>query len=297
MPVRIVLGEESTFEIRNLREADLPEALQLAAAAGWNQTEEDWKRILGLSPEGCFGAFAGARLVGTITTMTYGREAAWIGMMLVKEEYRRRGIGKRLMQASLEFCAARGIDTIKLDATPAGLPLYESFGFIPEADIQRWEGTSRPTRKAETGGAALSRSFEESLFELDRRAFGADRRAFLKLLIADACCEPVVLSDLSPISKAPAGYALARRGARALYAGPIVAVDPRAAGILLDGLLTRMPEGKVYLDLAGNSGVGGDVLEDRGFTRQRDLTRMFRGRPRKVGTSSMIFAIAGPEAG
>jgi len=39
--------------------------------------------------------------------------------MLVKQEHRGRGIGKRLMSASLNYCKQAGIETIKLDATPA----------------------------------------------------------------------------------------------------------------------------------------------------------------------------------
>lgn len=265
-------------EVRVLRHTGLPEALELEAKEHWNQTENDWKRILKLCPKGCFGAFAEQRLVGTVTTITYGREVAWVGMMLVKGEYRGRGIGKRLMRASLDYCAGCQIETIKLDATPAGRPLYESLGFSAEMSVQRWEGIARLSfqRTRSRPGSADN----QRLYELDQRAFGADRRELLESLIADACCGPLVVEDNSSRQLALAGYALARRGARAFYAGPIVASDQRVTESLLDALFARLFEQKVYIDLAMNSEPQTQFLATQGFTKQRELTRMSRGKLR-----------------
>jgi hypothetical protein len=38
--------------------------MQLKEAAGWNQTEDDWRCLLWLEPNGCFGAIKDGRLVG-----------------------------------------------------------------------------------------------------------------------------------------------------------------------------------------------------------------------------------------
>ena len=40
---------ESEIKIRLLFESDIPAAMQLKEAAGWNQTEDDWRRLLGSS--------------------------------------------------------------------------------------------------------------------------------------------------------------------------------------------------------------------------------------------------------
>lgn len=288
-------GTDLSVEVRALRHTDLPQALQLEEKEQWNQTENDWKRILKLCPNGCFGAFAEQRLVGTVTTITYGRKVAWVGMMLVKGEYRGRGIGKRLMRASLDYCAGYQIETIKLDATPAGRPLYESLGFSAEMSVQRWEGIARLSfqRTRSRPGSADN----QSLYELDQRAFGADRRELLESLIVDACCGPLVVEDNSSRQLALAGYALARRGARAFYAGPIVATDQRVTASLLDALLARLDEQKVYIDVVINNITDFYILATQGFTKQRELTRMFRGKRTDIGTSKLMFAITGPELG
>ena len=44
----------SAQQLRLLNSGDLTEAVELSAAAGWNQTEEDWSMLTELAPGGCF---------------------------------------------------------------------------------------------------------------------------------------------------------------------------------------------------------------------------------------------------
>ena len=90
----------SFLHIRILTSDDLPFADSLRAIVGWNQTLDDWRRFLAMEPEGCFLAEWDGAPVGTATTLRYGLEVAWIGMVLVHPDQRRRGIGK----ASLHHC-------------------------------------------------------------------------------------------------------------------------------------------------------------------------------------------------
>src|SRR5918912_792043 len=93
---------ERAIEIRPLKHSDLGAALLLTQQAHWNQTESDWLRLLKLEPHGCFVACSDPRVIGTITTVTYRTELAWIGMVLVDPDFRRRGIGTRLMHTALD---------------------------------------------------------------------------------------------------------------------------------------------------------------------------------------------------
>src|SRR6185436_6961512 len=115
------------------RESDIPAALRLKELAHWNQTENDWLRLLRLEPSGCFCATIDGEVVATTTTTTYGHELAWIGMVLVDPTCRQMGIATRLMQVAMEYLSKAGIMTIKLDATPAGRGVYEKLGFKEES--------------------------------------------------------------------------------------------------------------------------------------------------------------------
>jgi hypothetical protein len=84
------MRDDDRIEVRPLGEGGLAAAMRLKELARWNQTEADWRRLLRLEPRGCFAAWLDGRIVATTTTTTYGRELAWIGMVLVDPEYRRQ---------------------------------------------------------------------------------------------------------------------------------------------------------------------------------------------------------------
>lgn len=51
--------------------------------------------------------------------------------------YRRRGIGRRVMQTILQWFAEQGIHRVTLHATDVGRPLYEELGFVDSNEMRR----------------------------------------------------------------------------------------------------------------------------------------------------------------
>lgn len=294
------MAETLEVEIRPLGEADLPKAMRLKELAGWNQTGTDWLRLLRLEPRGCFAATEGGRLVGTVTTTTYGSKLAWIGMVLVDPSFRRRGIATRLMKAALSYLDGEGIETIKLDATPDGRYVYERLGFESELMIERWSrrglsdigdvGDAQLERAEGAGASTIEAARLKEILELDRAAFGADRARLLESLLADGLVSAHIMEGAG-------GYALARVGASADYVGPLVASNFETATLLLDYVLARLASRPVYVDVNTRFESAVRALALRGFQKQRELVRMRRGAKTAAGTSRQVFAIAGPEVG
>ncbi len=54
---------------------------------------------------------------------------AYVLNLYVYPEYRRKGIARLLMKATLDWCKAEGFGTVSLHASEVGRSLYESFGF------------------------------------------------------------------------------------------------------------------------------------------------------------------------
>ena len=54
---------------------------------------------------------------------------AYLSSMFTKRSHRRKGLGRRLLQAALEYAKESGIKEVSLHATEDGEPLYRSFGF------------------------------------------------------------------------------------------------------------------------------------------------------------------------
>lgn len=280
----------SAIEIRLLFESDIPSAMRLKEAAGWNQTETDWRRLLSLESNGCFGAVRDGELVGTTTTTIYG-ELAWIGMVLVAPQQRRQGIAAQLVNVALDYLKDK-VETIKLDATALGQRVYEQLGFKVESEVERWSGTANSTGRETQSPAVMDRVAVRDLLNLDRLAFNADRSELIEKLIADACIPPVVMRAADG---SLSGYALARSGTKKTYVGPIVVNDTRIIETLLDRMLNQMPGRDVYIDINRECVVDTRVMSNRGFVRERDLIRMVKGPSQK--TSPLIVAIAAPEVG
>ena len=287
-----MLAMQDELEIRLLTEGDIGAGMRLKELAGWNQTESDWRRLLKLDSQGCFVACIDHRVVGTATSTAYGPDLAWIGMVLVDPDYRRRGIATQLMQATLDSLRSRGVKTIKLDATPAGRPVYAALGFREEALIERWSGTAGPAVRNEC--QVWQQQVRREMLALDRRAFGAERASLLDSLVANPFVEQHII-------RAPdgelRGYALARQGAIACYVGPLVAIDQNAAASLLDAMLSQFVGRTVFIDINTAFQASARIVAARGFVKQRDLIRMRAGLRNSAGTSALVFAIAGPELG
>jgi GNAT superfamily N-acetyltransferase len=280
------------LQVRLLLESDIAAAMRLKDAAGWNQTEADWRRLLLLEPNGCFCAVKDGRVVGTTTTTRYGEKLAWIGMVLVDPDYRGQGIATKLMTIAMDYLYDR-VETLKLDATAQGGPLYQRFGFVVESVVERWKRTGNSIGRDTQRGVNIAADDLRDLLVLDQRAFGADRSQLLEQLTAETYVAPVFIRAADG---ALSGYALARSGTKAAYIGPVVTADPLRVETLLDDVLSQLPGEHVYVDLNTECGAGANVLSDRGFVKERDLIRMST-RSSGVKTSPLVFAIAGPELG
>jgi len=283
---------QDELEIRLLTEEHISAGMRLSSLAGWNQTESDWRRVVKHDPQGCFIACLDNRVVGTTTSTAYGTDLAWIGMVLVDPDHRRRGIATQLMEATIRSLRSRGVKTIKLDATPVGRPVYAALGFTEETRIERWMGTARPAGK--TDFQIWRPEVRQKVMALDRRAFGAERAILLDSLVVDSSVMPLTISASDGELQ---GYALARRGTLACYIGPFVVTDQHTAVSLLDGMFDQLSGRDVFIDINTRFEAGAQIIGARGFVKQREFIRMRLGPENRLETSGLIFAIAGPEIG
>ena len=76
------------------------------------------------------------QLVASAALLPYTSGNAWISMVLVTANWRRRGLATRLVDACLAEAAKQGLTTW-LDATPAGARVYGPLGFTPTLELRR----------------------------------------------------------------------------------------------------------------------------------------------------------------
>jgi GNAT superfamily N-acetyltransferase len=289
--------------IREMTAADVPAAMRLKEAAGWNQTAEDWRNLLAIEPRGCWVeeiAEEGVKTVaGSTTLVCYGRDLGWVGMVLVLPDFRGRGIARRLMEHALRFAQESAVRCLALDATDMGWPLYRDLGFEDEAPIERWAAeippastlSESPPETEPLANGGISPEQLDRMVELDRLAFGADRGRVIEQILR--CCGPDVWA-------APEGYLLSRPGSKARFLGPCVAKEARVAQDMIAALLRRHPGETVFWDLLPENAAARELAESLGFRCARKLIRMSRPLSARQATPQRIdwqFATAGFEYG
>lgn len=252
----------------------LPQAQALSDEAGWNQNIADWQIFLRHGE--VFGVMEGEHLVATAAILPYGADFAWISMVLVTAEFRRRGLAKTLMQRCLSRLRAQHCAAL-LDATAAGAPVYRAFGFTTLARMTRWSGPGGCIK-----AFAVPQRDAKQVRTLDAEAFGAERRFLLDDFLGRPGARAWTDGDSA---------AVLRPGRHAWHIGPVIGTS-RHLGHAIDAA-----PGPVVIDVLDAGDELASQLAQRGFTPRRGFCRMALGRDTLPGLPARLLAAAGPEFG
>jgi predicted N-acetyltransferase YhbS len=278
----------SSLTLRPMTGPDIAAATLLSREQAWPHREEDWALFLEAG-EGIVAERAG-RVLGTVMAWRYGDDVATVGMVIVASDAQGQGVGRKLMEAMLGRLAGR---TVVLNATAAGLPLYEKLGFVETGVIHQHQAIAPGVAEAEEIPGERVRPAgrsDEGLGDLYSRASGMDRTALFERLAANA--HTLVLTRDHHM----AGFAQVRRFGRGWLVGPVVAPDPGGAkALILQALRTRAGT-FCRLDVTGDSGLSG-WLEDLGLPRVDSVRTMVRGRRPDRDPGISVHAIAAQALG
>ena len=280
--------------IRQMQLSDLSQAMQLANIEGWNQCETDWKILLENHSNICLVAEINGEIVGTATALNHSDELAWIGMVLVNKSFRGQGIGKSLMLSIIGDL--KNFRSVKLDATQAGLPVYQKLGFVEERIIYRMTNSSFQNFKEKKSEIIpeliLQKDFDE-IVKFDKPIFGVNRKVLLESIYRNYPLKGFIDKKNNEIT----GYILGRDGIRYNYIGPLLAINLMHAKALLSVALKNLENKSVCLDVFEDKAELIEWLESVGFIKQRQFVRMFLKNNLYTGIIKNNYLLSGPEFG
>lgn len=288
------MSQNQNFNIRPMTGEDLPRSLALSVAEGWNQTEKDWRLLLEGPGNICIVAEKDGNVAGTATALVHSEKVAWIGMVIVDKALRGQGAGKALMTHLIN--KLNHVPCIKLDATPAGQPLYESLGFIPEYRLFRMTKTSAGTINLvprDIHPENITPEVAEEIITMDKGIFGVNRSYLLKKLLADYPDKAFYLRT----GDRPAGYILGREGSRFSYIGPLCADSLETARALISMSFRSLVNKHIALDVPEDKEKFIHWLESDSFVKQRHFVRMYLAKNPYPGNPKSQYLISGPEYG
>lgn len=281
MPVRIRLATP----------AELPRVAALREEVGWGA--RPWALDAIAPPVGAIwvaadsdahGDGGSGAIVGCGSGIVHGRLGI-VGNMIVAASHRRRGIGGQVLRAVLDYLEPR-CDTIELNATASGRPLYERFGFEPVTGYL--VANVAPALGATHRSLSVSHATDAAaLAAWDAERFGGNRLRILEAALNDPE-RHVLLARGEEV----AGYAVVRPIETSI--GPFVADSLEAARALIAAAGEVAPSVSAWRIVpSGDSSIATAWLRASGVALEPHGTQMRLGRPPRRRSEAIWGVAAG----
>jgi GNAT superfamily N-acetyltransferase len=272
------------ISIRHLSEIDLEIADSIVRAAfGLSESRlAEICRYFVLQPEGWFLATFQDEPAGVVGAINYG-PFTYLGMMTVRKDLQRKGIGQALLQHMLNWTQKQGISFLRLDASEIGFPLYARFGFsvLDQALLFQLPDHSHSSNYPQHVRRLRIEDIE-ALVEFDTPIFGASRAALFRALLADFPDRAFAVYDKF-------GHMDGYLFAQSQRLGPWAARSPQDAEALFLSALT-LPYDEPPLAIAPKLNLAAaDLFERFGFQLKLSNRHMQRGGSTLPGQRNVIY--------
>lgn len=282
--------------LRLFKESDIEFAYETTKIEGWNYAKKDIQRMLSYNPLGCFIAEISGKQVGHVFSVNYGR-LGWVGLLIVRAECRRKGVGTLLMKKAIDHLLGSGVETVRLEAVPSIAPLYQKLGFADEYDSLRFSGINKKIASVTSSNVRLMKKETiKQIANLDAEYFGANRIKVLSSLYHD---HPK-LCFVSYAGSKLVGYIMCRKAEKGYRVGPWVCnpENSQAARELLTKFMKTIGRNvRFYVGVPAVNKIAVEILQGLGFGQYSKSIRMYFGEKLETERVSGVFAIGGPEKG
>jgi GNAT superfamily N-acetyltransferase len=246
-----------------------------AADEGWNPGLADIEIAWKTDPEAFIALRKGDELVGGGTIMSYGGRFGFMGLFIVRPEFRGGGLGGELWRQRLKLLQARLAPgaAIGMDGVFHMAPFYQRGGFVLAYNDVRFAGTANGTPDPEV------RRLDETMFpaidRYDRAHFPAPRTGFIRRWIFQPGAHALGLFTGDRVI----GYAVARPARSGFKIGPVFADRAEIAERLIGSLMALIAGQPVQLDVPEPNIAGTGLARQFGLEEVFGCARMYHGTP------------------
>jgi GNAT superfamily N-acetyltransferase len=124
-------------------------------------------------------------LVGTGTAILH-EKTGWLATIITHNEYRNRGIGKRITEHLSAFLQNHNCEHIYLMATALGEPVYQKVGFETESRYDFYRDIDLKNLSISESISPYQSENKQEIFKLDRQISGEDRSQHLETFLYDS---------------------------------------------------------------------------------------------------------------
>jgi GNAT superfamily N-acetyltransferase len=271
-----------------MRADEMSVAIDWAANEGWNPGRDDARCFRAADAGGFFVGEWQGEPVATISAVAYDEHFGFIGLYIVRPDFRGKGLGLRIWQHAMAYLGKRNIG---LDGVVAQQPNYRKSGFQLAHRNIRFQGVAHATAQSATL-ANLQTIPIDQVTAYDRQWFPAPRTDFLRAWIG----QPAAVALASIRDGAIHGYGVLRVCRQGRKIGPLFADDEQTAEQLLNALLARCPGEIVSLDVPESNAASVALAERHGMASSFETARMYTQAPPAM-PMARVFGITSFELG
>lgn len=265
----------STPLFRPLTRAELDVVLAWAEREGWNPGRQDADGFWAADPDGFHGMEVDGELIGSASIVSYAGRFGFVGLFIVRPEWRGRGWGTQFWN----FFIARLRERLEpgasaaLDGVFAMQDYYARSGFVFTHRNLRMEGVGVSDGAPAEDLVDLAAVPFEVVTAYDAEIFGCERENFLRKWISPRGGRGIGVRRGERL----AGMGVIRPGVRGFRVGPLFADDPDVADRIFRALSAHAAGQPIFLDVPENHSAALVLAARHGMTECFGCARMVMG--------------------
>src|SRR3712207_905804 len=259
-----------TLAIRVMDRMNLDQAIDWAAAEGWNPGLKDAECFQAADPAGFLMGYLGGQPIGCISVVRYSSTFGFLGFYIVRPDQRGHGFGYCLWQAGTDYLEDR---TVGLDGVVAQQDNYARSGFVLAHRNVRFGGSPQVEPPRDKSLRLVGPDLIAAVMAYDRPFFAAPREAFLRCWLRPVARIAIAVVEDGTIK----GYGVIRECRDGYKIGPLFAEGERGADLLFQALAAQAKEASVFLDLPEPNQAAVQLAARYSLSPVFETARMYRG--------------------
>lgn len=287
------MDDINQLEFRKLDRSGVTKLVNWAKYEGWNPGPEDAGVFYSTDPDGYYGYFDDEELIAGGAIISYNGKYGFMGLFIVRPEYRGQGIGNALWFKRRDMLLSR-LDQgapIGMDGVVDMQPFYKKGGFEIAFIDKRFERIGEQFDISQNITNIENHDFE-AVIEYDANCFGVPRPQFLiPWLSMNEVKKFKYTQDNSLL-----GFAILRRANSGYKIGPLFADNETVAEELYKACLSSANGQMVYLDISMSNQNAVNMVNRYNAKFVFECARMYYGKPLNANTQK-VFGITTFELG
>lgn len=259
------------LDIRQMSLEDLQQAVDWAAAEGWNPGLEDAETFHSVDPNGFLMGWSGGTPVSAISVVRHSGTFGFLGFYLCHPDHRGQGYGIATWEAGMAYLGDR---TVGLDGVPAQEANYERSGFALDHYTRRHCGAV--AGKVDPNCRLTTPNDLSKLLALDLSVNGTERIEYLSTWSRQTNTRKTMVYDADgPIT----AFGTIRSCQDGHKIGPLFAPDRETAAALIHALVAFADAKVIMIDVPDANRSGVELADALCLEPTFSCARMYRGNP------------------